>query len=408
MKVALLLSIALLFACSIFAEPFHYQNVLQGEAGAGMGGAFTALANDSSACIYNPAGLAQIKTTTFSLSANAIELSSYSILDYLPEGREIRSVTTTFYPTSWSIVKKLGKHALGFSLIVRDNADQSLNLKDTIKIASDQNITELNIIYDVLNQSREYLIGPTYAYPVTQKLFLGLSIFFFYKKSINNNFLYIQDNTNGRNFGFSTFNTEKSVGLSANVGIFSQLSERFSLGINLRSGGVFRDTAKVSRVEYDYFNNGTANIQVIPTNEATFKYGEPPGITIGLGYKDEKWRADFDYTHIVKIDALIPVENISIGAERTFFGKIPLRFGYFTNNTSLPSHKVNNTPEPDRFNIYGITLGVGYITDHTSTSLTFIIKGGSGKHKEITESDPLFYDVRTGGLIINFGGSYWF
>ncbi len=389
-----------------YADLFHYQNVLEGESAAGMGGAFTGLADDSSACFYNPAGLTQIEKATFSLSANAAEISTYSIKNLIKEGKDLTATTATFYPTSWSIAKRIKRHGLGFSVIVRDNSDQELSFKDVLTIppATD----EFNIVFDVKSASREYLVGPSYAYLLTDSLSLGFSIFLFYKTASHNAFLYLENISTSDYYGTSNFNTEKSLGLSANVGILYKIFSRLALGVNLRSGGVFTDMQKTSEVRYENTKAGGAKNEVIPTTEATYKYGEPPGFTLGLGYRTDKWRFGFDYTHILKIDGLIPVENLNIGAERVLRDKMPLRFGFYTNNTSLPSHKVNNTPEPDRVNFWGLTFGLGYLTEHTSTSLTFIMKGGEGKHKEITESGPEFYYVKTGGLIINFGGSYWF
>jgi long-chain fatty acid transport protein len=398
--------VLLLFHFNGFAEPFHYQNVLQGEAAAGMGGAFTALADDSSACFYNPAGLTQITNTTFSLSATAGEISSYTIEDVIPGGKDLKTTTAAFYPTSWSITRRFKKHALGFSVIVRDNSDQELSFRDTITIPAVSD--EFNVIYDVKTQSREYLIGPSYAYPFTDSFSLGFSLFLFYKTALNTGFVYLENASTGEYYGASNFNNEKSLGLSINAGLHYRIFSRWALGVNLKSGGVFTDIKKTSEVRYENTISGGEKNEVLPISEATYKYGEPPGVTLGIGYKGKTWRFGIDYTHIFKIDGLIPVENLNIGAERIFWNKMPLRFGFYTNNTSLASHKVDTTPEPDRVNFAGLTFGLGYLTEHTSTSLTFITKSGRGTSKAISESGPEFFDVSAGGLIVNFGGSYWF
>ena len=49
------------------ADDGHYQNFLVGERAAGMGGAFTAIANDPSGTYYNPAGLVDIKSNASNL-----------------------------------------------------------------------------------------------------------------------------------------------------------------------------------------------------------------------------------------------------------------------------------------------------------------------------------------------------
>ena len=46
------------------AGPYHFSDILPGDRAMGMGGAFGAVADDSSSIYYNPAGLA------FALSSN--------------------------------------------------------------------------------------------------------------------------------------------------------------------------------------------------------------------------------------------------------------------------------------------------------------------------------------------------
>jgi long-chain fatty acid transport protein len=41
---------------SAFADEFHFSNLLVGERPSGLGGAFTALSDDHTGMVYNPAG----------------------------------------------------------------------------------------------------------------------------------------------------------------------------------------------------------------------------------------------------------------------------------------------------------------------------------------------------------------
>jgi len=52
-------------------DQFHYANVLMGDRAMGLGGAFTAVADDASGLIYNPAGLAFALSNDISGSGNA-------------------------------------------------------------------------------------------------------------------------------------------------------------------------------------------------------------------------------------------------------------------------------------------------------------------------------------------------
>ncbi|RYZ71254.1 MAG: hypothetical protein EOP09_04915 [Proteobacteria bacterium] len=52
----LALAILTLSGASAYADQFHYHNLVVGERAMGLGGAFTAVADDASAIVYNPAG----------------------------------------------------------------------------------------------------------------------------------------------------------------------------------------------------------------------------------------------------------------------------------------------------------------------------------------------------------------
>ena len=68
---------------------FEFLNQEYSARGAGLGGAFTSLANDASACYWNPAGLATLKRTDLALTHSELPLSSRleGLLLALPAGR---------------------------------------------------------------------------------------------------------------------------------------------------------------------------------------------------------------------------------------------------------------------------------------------------------------------------------
>lgn len=66
----LLALICITATTEVSAQRANYESILIGERAIGMGGAFTAVADDASAFHYNPAGLAQAETGGLSLSAN--------------------------------------------------------------------------------------------------------------------------------------------------------------------------------------------------------------------------------------------------------------------------------------------------------------------------------------------------
>ena len=52
------------------ADPYHYNNMLIGERATGLGGAYTAIADDPSGLYYNPAGIVYSLGSKLSASMN--------------------------------------------------------------------------------------------------------------------------------------------------------------------------------------------------------------------------------------------------------------------------------------------------------------------------------------------------
>jgi long-chain fatty acid transport protein len=101
----------------------HYQDLVVGERAAGMGGAFTALADEATGLHYNPAGMIQQGSVLLQLSMSAYKLrhSSVEIAEWC--GRSFRHSESSFFsfPGSFGVVTQLpGKrvrHALGLAVI---------------------------------------------------------------------------------------------------------------------------------------------------------------------------------------------------------------------------------------------------------------------------------------------------
>ena len=68
-----LIRVAALFSLSLpaYGDIFHYNNLLVGERAMGLGGAFTAVSDDASGMLYNPAGIAFAISNDISGSAQA-------------------------------------------------------------------------------------------------------------------------------------------------------------------------------------------------------------------------------------------------------------------------------------------------------------------------------------------------
>jgi long-chain fatty acid transport protein len=161
------------------AQRENYEAVLVGERAAGMGGAFTGLADDASAAYYNPAGLAQIRRRGFSLSASGYSYYSRTasgVISAEDESVDLEQAGVLVYPNETSYVLPLGEgddwaHTVALSLFVPYGFDWE-GVQDLSLDGSFQLLTNLFAASD----EQVYLVGPSYAARFGP-VHLGLSVF---------------------------------------------------------------------------------------------------------------------------------------------------------------------------------------------------------------------------------------
>lgn len=166
------------------ADPFHAQTLPLGQRALGMGGAFTAVADDPSATFYNPAGL--VLTNDSSLSAS-LTLNAFDrvTVDNGYRTRDGKSSldhnTGTSLPVFVSAIKTLGRraedgrrrHAIALSSFTRNARRISFDLASRGPVGNPGTLQTLSLD---MNERTVYH-GLSYAYRVTQSLSFGLSNF---------------------------------------------------------------------------------------------------------------------------------------------------------------------------------------------------------------------------------------
>src|SRR5215468_1148026 len=107
----------------------NFRPYLVGGRAAGMGGAFTALADDGSGSYYNPGGLAFVRASSLSFSLNAYGLVGGRVTDALGNGQDFPYQDLNVFPVATAGIKKLGepeletgvpKHTLFLSVFIPD------------------------------------------------------------------------------------------------------------------------------------------------------------------------------------------------------------------------------------------------------------------------------------------------
>jgi len=112
------------------ADQFHYSNLLRGDRALGMGGAYTAVADDASGLYYNPAGMAFAINNDISGSANAFYSKNVSYKNAVGSNDFVESSTATL-PSFFGGLQKLDHWVkglvFGFGIYTLDSELQDQN-----------------------------------------------------------------------------------------------------------------------------------------------------------------------------------------------------------------------------------------------------------------------------------------
>ena len=162
---------------TVWADEFHYNNMLIGERAAGMGGAFTALADDTSGMYYNPAGIVYAEEKSLSASVNAYYSLSKKYSGVIA-GSDLKRNYSAIVPNFFGVQQPIGPVSLGFSYAVPEHSFENM----------DETFTDLPLPYEmkqyygdpnlriaryVLNLNTEDKINPDYAIGVSVSSLVG-------------------------------------------------------------------------------------------------------------------------------------------------------------------------------------------------------------------------------------------
>lgn len=172
-------SLVLILSCKISsaakAGPYHFSDIIPGDRAMGMGGAFGAVADDSSAIYYNPAGLAFAISSNISASVNALQITRR---DY----QKLFNNKDSFYENSQDIVPTFTGGVLDLTKYV-ESLHGAFNLQSLTQQSSNQNDflrrPDIAIEYfhrSAKSQMSEILFGAGLGKRFTPNLGIGFSI----------------------------------------------------------------------------------------------------------------------------------------------------------------------------------------------------------------------------------------
>ncbi|MCX5789190.1 MAG: hypothetical protein NTX64_11895 [Elusimicrobia bacterium] len=370
---------------AVQAGPSTYQDVIVGERAAGMGGAFTALADDASAAYYNPAGLAAVGSQNLSLSANVMDYQGQRLRGYF-RGQDLRTNSVGFFPSDWYSVIHTTRATYAIAIIVPESVSATAS--------ADFSDPALRLKFDSRQSVQTYLIGPAVGLALTPRLHAGAAAYLLYGRYSNNFHGTITDPATGRVDELFQQITGYQVGAMGIAGLKYFLSDRVRLGLVLRTGA--QPSHRDDRLSIEYSDvsgpTGTFTRTGSEAKGQTYYSRIPWSTTMGAAYlPSPAWTlaADLSVYAGARTSAYgteytnKATCNVNLGAEYAATPSMPLRFGFFTNRSAAPGPTDGSEPQPGHVDQYGVTASVGLVKGSVSTALGLKLAAGWGKTKSI-------------------------
>jgi len=399
---------AVFFANALQAAGYYnnYQ-YLPGDRAAGMGGAFTAAADDSSSLWYNPAGLALIDSTDVSMSGNAYNYLQTETRGYVEfeksdgtydeinlNEKDISAVATTML-----FANKIG-NAGGFAFGILVPYQDSLNgvMKGETTGADSSTYMETQF-----QDNSQYLVGMAgWGKSFFKKLNLGLALSLGYYKGNSEESEYFLDQWNsGADSSNETFRENYEFTdylMGAVFGVQFSVTEHNILGLKISTPSFsLYGTTEINSL---YLVSGTRDVDKEESSESikndAFERILPEKYSVGYTYNlPEKFTMSIDVELIGTTDeATNYVVNCKAGAEYFITENIALRAGFFTDLSQ--QNDVDTDPDSDnseKMNYYGATLSFSFGAD-----LNIGNSEESGKEQKSWTTFGLMYRFGSGDI----------
>jgi long-chain fatty acid transport protein len=388
----------LIMSPSIYAGGIETSGV--GVKALGMGGAFIALANDTTAVFYNPAGLAQLQQginvdTAFTYTSPKLNYT-------LPNGEEQKAVEEE-YPLFFGLSSGI-THPLVFGFGMYS---QYARTTDWFSDAANNFGPLKSEIVRV-----DYV--PTIAYEITSQLSLGAGFVISQTEEKWENPVPVVFNPLGMPIAFAQYSDEADgIGYGGNVGILYKITPELNIGAVWRS-------------EINTKLEGKAEVEGVGEDDYSLNWDFPQSAGVGIAYKplesltialDLNWtnwsdwkEVSYDYEDDLpflpdtahRIDAQDSIK-VSIGTEFKPHEQVALRAGYRFDDNAIPDDTVQ--PQCPDLRNHAFSIGGGYEWKPFRCDIFYEYLFSS--KKEVTTSDVGYdgkyqVEMHTVGFMVSF------
>lgn len=429
-----------------YADRSHYINTFIGDRAAGMGGAYTAIADGPEGAYYNPAGLAFAGSAYISLSTNAFQMKR-TTFENVASGVDYVRRSSSFVPNFFGIVQRYPGFVFGFTISTPDNeaVEQRDKLSFTLGTGDVQNKT-VNVDSTITQTEA----GPSVAVMLGDRASIGGSLFGTWdlQKDINQNVDTIESISYVR--VDSSYSRVDILAVRPQLGAQFMPTDQVSVGVAVSSPipiyGAYAsqrsDLAKyavgVTTWDNDPDDGGSVDGPIEPGDPVlvnTTSSSLQPQTTEAKNIVED---GVFSATHVraalgvawfasrslaVSADgyAYVPINpvdtaeamkraftwNAAAGLEWFMTPNFPLRFGLFTNNANTPNVESGKTDQQTHVDLYGATMSLGFTSAEFGLNLGGSVSYGLGYGQVLAGSTDI-QDVRVFSTTVFLSGGYQF
>ena len=385
------------------ADDVNFRPYVVGSRAAGMGGAFTALADDGSGPYYNPGGLAFVRRSQVSLSGSVYGVVSGSNKDALGDGHDFTFRDLNIFPVATSVVWKFadgpGYEGDGSALALSVFVPDAVRTNDRDKLGSNQNALFVS------SENQTVWAGATWAHK-WGRLGVGASAFLLFGTALSQLELTAVDPASSSRFATVTARFDETTfgGVGA-LGMRWDASDQVSVGLSVYSPeygwGQRRSFVRVAVGDGVSGPGQPATVTVVNAEDLNATPTLPARVQLGVAWSGDRFVLTADATFLAGrtvtddvnraaegLDRYIkrnPVINGAIGIEFRSSDALRWRAGFFTDFAAsdepigTAAAAGARTPDnPTHINRFGGTLSGGWRTEHTATDAGINLSYGSG------------------------------
>lgn len=416
----LLAAVSMVLPATARSDIFHYNNVLVGDRANGMGGAYTAVADDASGTYYNPAGIAFAQSNDLSGSANAFYKKKVLYTDVVGNEDYVETAGGVFSPFI-GVLNKLDRFVPGlvgaFSMYTSDT--ELLNQNDRWALVEASPVAGIRGFHRTVQlRSSTSHAALAVGYRMSGRLSLGAAVRYTMIDELSQDFQKSQslilNASTGKIVKISTLyqnvrSNLSAIGVEPSVGAQMALGQSLSVGLSIRKGAIVSegfdqagDSLTVTWEDATEVTSSTTPTVSEVAPAADTKVSSPLGNIPGEVRLGAAWFAsprllvsgDLSYYDPAKDGKITSLRrestlNYALGTEYYMTPSIAVRAGAFTNNDSRPEPVKTKTNQEASIDFKGGSLFFAYIQPNTQLGLGAILQRGTGKSQKVAGDTSL-------------------